>query len=229
MLQSIHQTRARSEGHEGFLSRVFTKLHSFWVVATYPFAGTVRDLSLHYASEISRGLATRIWLGNRVEIGKHTWLHLGMEGNHEIKITIEDDCQIAARCTLTAKNSIHFERNVVLESDVLVMDHNHAYEDVGTPIKRQGSTSGGRVRICEGCRIGRGVAVLCDKGELILGRNCVVAPAAVVTRSFPPDSVISGNPARVVQKSSAVKASAELESRDTRKSSLLIEGVETSR
>jgi acetyltransferase-like isoleucine patch superfamily enzyme len=212
MLRSLHQTRASLEDHEGFFLRVLTKLNSLWVAATYPFAGAGRNLSLHYASEISRRLATRMWLGNRVEIGKHTWLHLGMEGNHEIRMTIEDDCRIAARCTITAKNSIHLERDVVLGSDVLIMDHNHAYEDVKTPIKRQGPTSGGRIRIGEGSRIGQGVAVLCDKGELVLGRNCVVAPGAVVTRSFPPDSVLSGNPARATQKLGTTRAHADQDS-----------------
>jgi acetyltransferase-like isoleucine patch superfamily enzyme len=215
MLRPIHQTCAGLEDHEGLFSRVLTRLNSLWVAATYPFGGKGRNLSLHYASEISRSLATRMRLGNHVEIGKHTWFHtwftLGTEGNREIKITIDDDCRIAARCTITAKNSIHLERNVVIGSDVLIMDHNHAYEDVTTPIKYQGVTPGGRIRICEGCRIGQGAAVLCDKGELVLGRNCAVTPGTVVTRSFPRDSVLAGNPARVVEKSKTRQACAEQE------------------
>jgi acetyltransferase-like isoleucine patch superfamily enzyme len=200
MPRSIHQ-ETTGFVPERLFSRLLTRLNSFWVAATYPFADAGRDLSLHYASEISRSLATRIRLGNHVEIGRHTWFHLGMEGNHEIKITIEDNCRIAERCTITAKNSIHLEPDVVLGSDVLVMDHNHAYEDVTTPIKDQGPTPGGRIRIERGCRIGQGAAIVCHKGELIVGRNSVVAPGAVVTRSFPPDSVLSGNPARIGQKS----------------------------
>lgn len=200
MVQPIYQMLASVEDHDGFLFRVLTKLNSVWVSGTYPFAGKGRNLSLHYASEISRNIAPRIRLGNRVEIGKHTWFHLGMEGEHQIKIAIEDDCSIAPRCTISAKNSIHLERDVVLGSSVLVMDHNHAYKDVSTPISWQGPTAGGRICIQEGCRIGPGAAVLCDKGELTLGRYSVVAPGAVVTRSFPPNSVLSGNPARAVPK-----------------------------
>ncbi|MFY9792642.1 MAG: hypothetical protein WAJ99_15795, partial [Candidatus Sulfotelmatobacter sp.] len=114
---------------------------------TYPFASCGRNLSLHYASEISRTLATRIQLGSGVSIGRHTWFHLGMEGEHAIKIAIQQDCRIGPRCTISAKNSIHVGRNVVLASDVLLMDHNHAYEDVTTAIWRQGPTPGGRIKI----------------------------------------------------------------------------------
>jgi acetyltransferase-like isoleucine patch superfamily enzyme len=39
----------------------------------------------------------------------------------------------------------------------------------------------------------------------VLGRNCVVAANAVVTRSFPPYSVIFGDPARVIKQFHPVK------------------------
>jgi len=193
-------------------SLAMTKLYTLWARATYPFAATGHNLWLHHASEISRRFAPRIRLGNRVEIARHVWLALGLEGPHELKIIIEDGCRIAAGCTITAKNSIYLERDVVLAPHVLLMDHAHAYEDVSRPIKIQGPTPGGRIRIGEGCRIGRRAAILCDKGELVLGRNCIVAARAVVGRSFPPNSVISGNPARVVPQSSTTKVAAEQES-----------------
>jgi acetyltransferase-like isoleucine patch superfamily enzyme len=211
MYQPLHQRSVDFDDHEGFFSRALTKLNSLWVAATYPFAAKGRDLSLHYASEISRNLADRIRLGNRVRIGKHTWLSPDIDDNHEIKITVEDNCRLGARCTISAKNSIHLGRDVVLGCDVLIIDNNHAHEDVSTPISQQGTTPGGSIRVGEGCRIGDGVAIVCDKGELVLGRNCVVAPGAVVTRSFPPNSVLSGNPARAAQKSGAGEAGAEPE------------------
>jgi acetyltransferase-like isoleucine patch superfamily enzyme len=199
MTPLLHQGSVNLNHSERFFCRVLTKLNSLWVSSTYPFAGEGRNLSLHYASDISRRLAPHILLGNRVEIEKHTWLSTGSENNHEIRVTIEDDCRIGARCTISAKNSIHLERDVVVASDVLIIDNNHAYEDVATPIAQQGTTQGGTIRIEEGCRIGRGVAVVCEKGELRLGRNSIVGPGSVVTRSFPPHSLLSGNPARIVR------------------------------
>ena len=214
MDSAIRQTSEGSEGREGFFSRVLTNLNTLWVAVTYPFAGKGRKLSLHYTSEISRCFAPHIRLGNYVEIGRQTWFFTwptqGTQGNDEIKITIEDNCRIAARCTITAGNSIHLERDVVLASDVLLMDHAHAYEDVTRSIGEQGTTPGGRIRIGEGCRIGQGAAILCsNKGELVLGRNCLVSPRAVVSRSFPPNSVLSGNPARAVQYSGTTQSSVQ--------------------
>ena len=199
MTLPVRQASVNLDDSEGFCSRVLTKLNSVWVSVTFSFSCKPRNLSLHYASDVSRRLARHIRLGSRVEIGKHTWLSTGSEDNQKIQLTIEDDCRIGARCTISAKNSIHLERDVILASDVLIIDNNHAYEDVATPIARQGTTPGGTIRIGEGCRIGAGVAVICEKGELVLGNNSIVAPRSVVTRSFPPHSVLSGNPARIVR------------------------------
>jgi len=158
-------------------------------------------VEFHYASEISRCLAPGIRLGNGVKVGRHAWLSVPDKENDELRIIIEDDCRIGPRCTISSRNSIHLKRGVVLAPDVLIQDHAHAYEDVSRPIKAQGTTRGGRIRIEEGCEIGRGAAIVAGRGELVLGRNCVVAPDAVVIRSFPPNSMISGNPAGVVSQS----------------------------
>jgi acetyltransferase-like isoleucine patch superfamily enzyme len=100
---------------------------------------------------------------------------------------------------ISAKNNIHLERDVMVSACVLIMNHNRAYEDISLPIKAQGLTPGGTIRIEQGCWIGHGAAIVCGQGELLLGRNSVVAANALVTRSFPPNSVIVGNPARLAR------------------------------
>jgi acetyltransferase-like isoleucine patch superfamily enzyme len=86
-----------------------------------------------------------------------------------------------------------------VSASVLIMDHIHAYENVSLPIMAQGITDGGRIRIEQGCWIGRGAAIVCNQGELVLGRNSVVAANALVTKSVPPFSVVVGNPARLAR------------------------------
>jgi acetyltransferase-like isoleucine patch superfamily enzyme len=189
------------------LPRSLTKLYSIWVSLTYPFASEGPNLSIHYTCTLKREVAHRIKLGSSVRIGKDAWLNVTIvgEGTGEPVIVIEDNCRIGPRCQLSGRNCIHLERDVILSPSALVMDHSHAYEDITVPICKQGVTEGGRVRIGQGCWIGFGAAIICPKGELTLGRNCVVGANSVVTRSFPPYSVIMGNPAKVVKRFDPVK------------------------
>lgn len=186
--------------------RLLTKLYSLWVSATYPFASKGRKLSIHFSCDLKRSRAPQVAVGNSVYIAKNAWLNVSPEAQgSEPALVFEDRCVIARNTTISAKNSIHLEENVILSPSVLIMDHSHEYQDVTRPIEEQGVTEGGRIRIGQGTWIGQGAAIVCNKGELVLGSNCVVAANSVVTRSYPPYSVISGNPARVVQQFDQVK------------------------
>jgi len=141
-------------------------------------------------------------MGSFVIIRNNAWLNTVdvAESEGGIKIVIDDHCVINAQAVISAKNNIHLEREVMVSACALIMDHNHAYEDIGRPIQAQGSTAGGTIRIEQGCWIGHGAAIVCGQGELVIGRNSVVAANALVTRSFPPYSVIVGNPARLARR-----------------------------
>jgi acetyltransferase-like isoleucine patch superfamily enzyme len=174
-----------------------------WVHATYPFASIGRDVEIHYSLDLRKYLAHRVKLGSSILIFNDVYFGVSCprrEEKGEPVIIIDDGCDINRHCQISARNCIHIERDVIVSSFVLIMDHGHAYEDVTLPIKEQGITTGGRIRIEQGCWIGRGAAIVCNQGELVLGRNSVVAANALVTRSFPPYSVIVGNPARLVRR-----------------------------
>lgn len=189
----------------GLISRALTKLHSVWVSKTYPFESVGSGLSIHPSVDLYRAMAPRIRLGNSVLIAKDAWLNVTGPTGSDPAIIIDDNCAVARRCQISAKNCVHLESDVILSPSVLIMDHNHAYEDVTLPIRDQGVTAGGRVRIEQGCWIGHGAVIVCERGELVIGRNSVVAANAVVSRSCAPCSVVSGNPARVVKQFDAAR------------------------
>jgi acetyltransferase-like isoleucine patch superfamily enzyme len=179
-----------------YLARALTKLYSIWVSLTYPFVSFGRKVSFHYTCRLARSRAHQIKIGNEVFIGKDVWLNVSaLEEKDEPVLVIDDGAIVNAGAQISAKNLIHIERDAVL-----IQDHSHAYEDVTKPISKQGITEGGRIRIEQGSWIGRGAAVLCTKGELVIGRNCVVAANAVVMRSCPPYSVVFGSPAMVIRR-----------------------------
>ena len=181
--------------------RSLVKLYSLWVSLTYPFASRGRNLSIHYTCDLLRSRAHRIKLGNSVQFRKDATLNVvaSPEQNGEPIIVVDDDTMIGYRCLVSAKNCIHLERDVIMAQSVLIMDHFYAHGDGTPPTCEQDATEGGRIRIGQGSWLGQGSAIVCTRGELVLGRNCVVAANAFVTRSFPPHSVIFGNPARVIK------------------------------
>ena len=181
-------------------SRAANKLHSLWVAWTYPFGSIGKDVSVHYTCDLQRSGAPYIKIGNRVMLGREVWLNIpNVSICNEAAIVIEDGCGIGRRSVISAKNQIHIMENTILAPSVLVMDHNHNFEDVTVPIARQPMTPGGTIRIEEGCWIGFGAVIMCNRGELVIGRGSVVGANAVVSRSVSPYSVVAGNPAQIVK------------------------------
>lgn len=181
------------------VSRLLNKIYSVWAGLVYPFAALGPKTSIHYTCDIRNPFL--IELGNYILIDKDVWLHpvVPNEPKNGPAIVIEDNCLIARRVQIAARNRIHVGKNVFLSANVLLTDNSHEYENVAHDIGDQGFMKGGTVHIEDGCWIGHGAAIVCTQGDLTLGRNCVVAANALVTKSFPAYSVVAGNPARLVK------------------------------
>jgi acetyltransferase-like isoleucine patch superfamily enzyme len=200
-----HHQEISEDPLTGF-SRLANKFHSLWIAWTYPFASIGKGVSVHSTCDLSRSRASYMKIGHHVTLGREVWLNIpNVSICNESAIIIEDGCGIGRRSVISAKNQIHIQENVIFGPSVLVMDHNHAFEDVTIPIAQQPMTPGGTIRIEQGCWIGFGAAIICSGGELVIGRGSVVGANSVVSRSVPAYSVVSGNPARIVKQYDPVK------------------------
>ena len=199
-MSTAQQNGAVAEGPFASISRVGAKLKSLWLRHTYPFAEFGHGVSVHPSCEIRRSISPEIRLGNDIYLAPGVWIDVpsGSPGP-EPKVVIGSGCAIGRRCTISARNQIVLEEDVLLGPSVLIMDHNHEFSDIEKPIHAPSDTSGGRVLIERNCWLGIGAVIAAGAGDLNLGRNSVVGANAVVTQSFPPFSVIAGNPAKLIK------------------------------
>lgn len=112
-------------------------------------------------------------------------------------ISFGKNVEIGDYVHIAAVESVAIGDNCLIASRVYVSDHDHGDTSLSslslTPSQRPIVAK--PVSIGDDCWIGQNVCIL--KG-VSLGNGCVVAAGAVVTKSFPPYSVVAGIPAKLI-------------------------------
>ena len=111
-------------------------------------------------------------------------------------------CGLGTGCFLSAgeKGTIIGD-NLVCGPNTVITSSNYIYDDLGAHLEDQGHTSRG-IRIGDNVWIGSGSVIL--DGSAI-GDNTIVVANSLVNRRFPPNSILQGNPAKVIMKRTAAE------------------------
>lgn len=113
------------------------------------------------------------------------------------KIVLEDDVRMSA-VTIYSRSSIHIGKHTSIGGNTKIFDHD--FHPIDPQERLEHPNSGMK---CKPVEIGENVFIGCNciilKGTK-LGNNCVVGAGAVVAGEFEDNSVIAGNPARVIKK-----------------------------
>ncbi len=142
-------------------------------------------------------------LGNNLTTGVGCRIEaLPLNREAGICIRLGNQVQLNDYVHIGAIKSVEIGDEVLIASKVFITDHNHGdfrqtskMEIQKAPIKR--SLSAKSVRIGSRCWLGENVVIL---PGVELGEGCVIGASAVVTQSFPPFSLIVGNPARLLKR-----------------------------
>lgn len=161
--------------------------------------GTVKS-RIAIGNHVTFQAPSHLHFGKGISIGDYTYFlpctrFAGVSYNPQI--IVGDNCWIGKRNSFAAINKVQIGNNVLFAGYVHITDHSHGYEDINLPVMKQKLISKGPVIIEDDCWLGFGCEVL---SGVHIGKHCIVAARAVVTKDVPSYSIVAGNPARIVKR-----------------------------
>lgn len=149
-------------------------------------------------------IGANVKLGQSVKLSKFINLY-GCEIGDETKIgafvEIQKNARIGRRCKISSHTFVC--EGVTIEDNVFV---GHGVTFVNDTYPRATGADGGlqtekdwkveRTLIKKGASIGSGATVLAN---LVIGEGAIVGAGSVVTRDVPPNTIVAGNPARILR------------------------------
>lgn len=123
------------------------------------------------------------------DMGEGSVVHAPLTVIRPHMVKIGKNAIVMNNSLMMAAGGIIIEDDAMLAANVQLISNNHDLE-------RRMIITCKLVRICRRAWIGAGATIL---PGVTVGENAVVGAASVVTRDVPPNTIVAGNPARVIR------------------------------
>lgn len=199
-LQRIIHLLSRKRSLMPIFSRIITRIKAMIRIHHYKNMLGGYDSNFSVGTGIVMTNPQCVFLGKNVGVGDNTFFgpvteYMGIAYNP--KIVIGEGTWVGKNCSIAAIHRVEIGKNVLFAGHVHITDHSHGYEDISKPMNVQPLISKGPVVIEDDCWLGFSCEIL---SGVHIGKHCVVAARAVVTKDVPAYSVVAGNPARIIKK-----------------------------
>jgi acetyltransferase-like isoleucine patch superfamily enzyme len=108
------------------------------------------------------------------------------------EISVGHNVFVNQNCTFYDLGGLDIGDDVLIGPNVSIITAGHPLE----PSRRRAATIGKPIVIERGVWIAAGATII---GGVTVGENSVVAAGSIVTRDVPPNTLVGGNPARVIR------------------------------
>lgn len=180
------------------LGKIRNSLYIFWIKY---FIGKVGENVIIQKHVSFYGLKY-ISIGDNTVVQKYTSINAHYQYKNQIfnpNIIIGKNCNIGPYNHITSVNKIVLKDGVLTGNRVTISDNNHgsfSYKDMLILPADRKIVSKGDVEIGENVWIGENACIL---SGVHIGKGCIIAANAVVTKDVPSFSLVAGVPAKVIK------------------------------
>lgn len=131
-----------------------------------------------------------------IKLGPNCVIHTGaIVASYGGKIELGDSVSVNPYSVLYGHGGLRVGNYTRIAAHVTIIPANHAFDDLSSPIMRQGLTTFG-IAIGNDVWIGTGARIL---DGVRIGDGAIVGAGAIVTRDVESNTVVAGSPAKVIR------------------------------